>query len=88
MKVIKVIADPETAGVFARCLATDWGLPNTCQIGSCDGATYAIVCISKDEAPKGTLNVVICKKHYEEAKLKGRFDYKINFPRQNAALVI
>jgi len=81
---MKVIADPETAGVFTRCLAINWGLPDMCQIDGCDGATYAIVCIPEDEAPKGcgALNIAICKKHHEEAELKGRFTYNINIPEQ------
>ena len=63
---MKIIADPETAGVGTSCLAISWSLPDVCQVHGCEGKTYAILNYTKEETELGIpLNIVICKKHYE-----------------------
>lgn len=83
---MKVIADPEMAGVGTRCLAIKWGLPDICQIADCtksDNKAYAIVSLTEHETPEGygSLTFVICKEHYEEAKTTGTLKHKVNFPK-------
>lgn len=74
-----VIADPETGGIETSCLAISWKLPDICQVQRCNEKTYAILCFTAEETPtKKSLNVVICKKHYEEAKEKGSVKWKFD----------
>ena len=74
---MKIIADPETAGMETSCLAISWNLPDTCQVQGCKEKTYAIISFTAEETPtKKALNVVICKKHYEEGREKGSVNWK------------
>ena len=77
---MKIIADPETAGVATACLAINWNLPDTCQVQGCKEKTYAILCFiaEETEGDTGALNIVICKKHYEEGKEKGSIKWKFD----------
>ena len=76
---MKVIADPETGGIQTSCLAIDWKLSDTCQVKGCNEKTYAILCFTKEETELGRpLDVVICKKHYEEGRAKGSIRWRFN----------
>ena len=76
---MKIIADPETGGIETTCLAISWGLPGVCQVHGCKEKTYAILSYTKDETGlKVPLNVVICKKHYEEGRDKGSVKWKFD----------
>ena len=79
---MKIIADPEMAGVGTKCLAINWGLPDICQIDNCNNKTYAIVSLTESETPEGhnSLTFVICKEHYKEAKATSVLKHKVNFP--------
>lgn len=76
---MKIIADVETGGVETACLAISWGLPDVCQVHGCDGKTYAIICIRKEETElEKAQNIVICKKHYDEGEAKGSIKWKFD----------
>lgn len=76
---MKIIADPETAGIKTSCLAISWNLPDFCQVQGCKEKTFAILCFTAEEmAEKKPLNVVICKKHYDEGKAKGKLTWKFD----------
>lgn len=77
---MKIIADPETSGIETLCLAISWGLPEVCQVQGCKEKTYAILSFSAEETngDTGALNIVICKKHYEEGEAKGSAKWKFD----------
>ena len=76
---MKIIADPETAGIETSCLAISWNLPDICQVHGCKEKTYAILSFTAEETPtKKPQNVVICKNHYEEGREKGRKMWKFD----------
>lgn len=79
MNNMKIIADVQTGGIQTACLAISWGLPNVCQVHGCEEKTYAILNYRKDETEvKRPLNIVICKKHYEEGMDKGSVKWKFD----------
>lgn len=77
---MEIIADPETGGIETACLAINWNLPDICQVQGCKEKTYAILCFTAEETNGDTsaLNIVICKKHYEEGKEKGSIKWKFD----------
>lgn len=77
---MKIIADPETSGIETSCLAISWGLPDVCQVHGCEEKTYAILNYTKEESKEAerALNIVICKKHYEEGISKGSVTWKFD----------
>lgn len=76
---MKIIADPETGGIETSCLAISWGLPDKCQVHGCEEKTYAILCYTKEETElEIPLNIVICRKHYDEGRAKGSVTWKFD----------
>ena len=74
---MKIIADPETAGIETMALIINWGLSDLCQVDKCEEKAYAILSFTAKETPrKKPLNVVICKKHYEEGQAKKTLKWK------------
>ena len=74
---MKIIADPDTAGIETMVLIISWGLSDVCQVEGCKEKAYAILSFTAEETPrKKPLNVVICKKHYEEGEAKGTVKWK------------
>ena len=81
---MKIIADPETAGIETMALIINWGLSTFCQVDGCEEKPYAILAFTAEETPrKKPLNVVICKKHYEEGKAKGNVKWKFVLASDN-----
>ena len=73
---MKIIADPEFAGIGTKCLAISWHLPRKCQVKNCNGDTYAILCFNKNETHgNGAQTLTICKKHYKEGREKGSVNW-------------
>ncbi|MCK4526310.1 hypothetical protein KAW18_02965 [candidate division WOR-3 bacterium] len=64
---MKIIADPETGGLYTIALAIDWGLPQNCQVEGCKEKTFAILNFTDGEIEgRKAIQIAICKKHYEE----------------------
>ena len=81
---MKIIGDPETAGIFTSALRIDWRLPNICQVEKCEEKPFVIACFDETETTdKQPHHVVVCKKHHDEAKEKGKFKYTIDFDKRN-----
>ena len=74
---MKIIADPETGGLYTIALAINWGLPQNCQVEGCKGKTFAILRFTEEEIERrGATLITICKKHYEEGEVKGTVKWK------------
>lgn len=79
---MKVIADPETAGLFTRCLAVDWKLSKICQVKDCQNEIFAIVCFTAEESPdRKPATITICKEHHEKARAENEFHYTVEFDK-------
>lgn len=77
---MKIIADPDMAGIETMALIINWGLPEVCQVDGCEGKGYAILSFTAEETPrKKPLNIVICKKHYEEGEAKRSVKWKFAY---------
>lgn len=76
---MKIIADPETGGLYTIAIAIDWGLPQNCQVEGCKEKTFAILSFTKGEI-KGrvAMQIAICKKHYEEGIKNGSVKWRFN----------
>lgn len=76
---MKIIADPNIAGLETKCLAISWNLPKKCQVKNCDNNTFAILCLNKNETNgNGALTLTICKEHYEKGREKGKVSWKFD----------
>ena len=71
---MKIIRDPETAGVFTMALCIDWGV-RRCNVRGCRERPTTIITGVSEEVP--TLG--LCEPHFEEGDtpdgLKGTFDF-------------
>lgn len=76
---MKIIADPETGGLYTMALAIDWGLPQNCQVEGCEGKTFAILRFTEEEIEgRGATLIAICKKHYEKGIKDGSVKWRFN----------
>ena len=77
---MKIIADPETGGLYTIALAINWGLSQNCQVEGCKEKTFAILSFTEGEIEgRGATLITICKKHYEEGIKNGSVKWVFSF---------
>ena len=76
---MKIIADPETGGLYTIAIEINWGLPQNCQVEGCKEKTFAILSFTEGEIEgRKATQIAICKKHYEEGIENGTVKWRFN----------